>query len=132
MRRLGALAVLMVLLAAPLAAQCPDGTPPPCRGAARPAIAVPVDPHRIAILPFRVTAADTLLGEGVAELIATEFTGESGPRAAHMGSVVRAWRQAGVLERSPPTRGAKAAKRRRNARAVTIFAPLANDNSQPR
>jgi len=42
-----------------------------------------------------VTAADTLLGEGIAELLAAEFTGERGPLAVHMGTVIRAWRQAG-------------------------------------
>jgi TolB-like protein len=65
-----------------------------------PAPAAP-DPNRIAILPFRVTTADTLLGEGLAELIATEFTGETGPRAVHMGSVLRAWRRAGGGLRTP-------------------------------
>lgn len=92
-------AVLLVFLAAtarPVLAQCPDGSPPPCaRPSAARAAAPAIDPNRIAILPFRVTAADTLLSEGFAELVAAEFTGESGPRAAHMGVVVRAWRQAG-------------------------------------
>lgn len=53
------------------------------------------------MLPFRVTTADSLLGEGLAELIAAEFTGESGPRAVHMGSVLRAWRRAGGGLRAP-------------------------------
>src|SRR5882672_2540456 len=70
-----------VALTTPLVAQCPDGTPPPCAGARAP------DVHRIAILPFRVTTADTLLGEGIPELLAAEFTGENGPRAVHMGTV---------------------------------------------
>lgn len=80
-------------------AQCPDGSPPPCRPsrASTPAL----DPHRIAVLPFRVTTADTLLGEGVAELLSAEFTGESGPRAAHMGTVLRAWRRAGGSVHTP-------------------------------
>ncbi len=80
------------------ALQCPDGSPPPCAGERPPA---PPDPNRIAILPFHVTSADTLLGEGLAELLATEFTGESGPRAAHMGTVLRAWRRAGGDLRTP-------------------------------
>jgi hypothetical protein len=79
-------------------AQCPDGTPPPCG----PRRATPApDPNRIAFLPFRVSTADTLLGEGLAELLATEFTGESGPRAVHMGTVLRTWRRAGGSLRRP-------------------------------
>jgi tetratricopeptide (TPR) repeat protein len=99
------LAIAVALPARPLRAQCPDGTPPPCArpGAARP---VAADPHRIAIFPFRVTAADTLLGDGMAELLAGEFTGESGPRAVHMGSVVRAWRLAGGSVAAPVTQAA--------------------------
>jgi hypothetical protein len=43
----------------------PDGAPPR-------AVTPPPDPHRIAILPFRVTGADTTLGEGIAELLSAE------------------------------------------------------------
>ena len=39
------------------------------------------DPQVIVVLPFRVTGTDTTLGSGVAELLATEFTGEGAPRA---------------------------------------------------
>ena len=103
-------AVLLILAAVPrvLAAQCPEGTPPPCRGANAPArAALPApDPNRIAILPFRVTGADSTLGEGIAELLSAEFTGESGPRAAHMGSVMSAWRQQGGSIRTPLTQQA--------------------------
>ena len=85
--------------------QCPDGTPPPCptatRAPARAAAPAPDPASRIVVLPFRVTTADTLLGEGVAELLSAEFTGEGGPRAVHMGSVIRAWRQAGGGARLP-------------------------------
>jgi len=91
--------VLLLLAVLPsgrlTAFQCPDGAPPPCAGAR------PPDPQRIAILPFHVTSADTLLGEGVAELLATEFTGESGPRSVHMGTTLRAWRRAGGDLRTP-------------------------------
>ena len=82
-------------LAETAVAQCPDGTPPPCAAAARPAAresARAPDPNRIAVLPFRVTTADTLLGEGFAELLATEFTGEGSPRAVDMATVLSAWR----------------------------------------
>ena len=46
-------ALLTVLVARPLAAQCPDGTPPPCRGiAARPARVAAPDPRTWIVLPF--------------------------------------------------------------------------------
>jgi tetratricopeptide (TPR) repeat protein len=83
--------------AVPAAAQCPDGTPPPCAGQRPP----PLNPDRIAILPFRVTAADTLLGQGMAELLAPEFTGETGPLAVNMATVLRVWRRAGGSARTP-------------------------------
>lgn len=94
---------LFVMLALParLAAQCPDGSPPPCRTAAPTVTRTAPDSNRIVILPFRVTSADTMLGEGLAELLATEFTGESGPRAVHMGSVLREWHRAGGGPRTP-------------------------------
>ena len=99
-------AVLAVSALAPsfVHAQCPYGSPPPCArpvAVARPVSAAAPDPQRIAVLPFRVTTADSLLGEGLAELVATEFTGESGPRAVNMGTVLRAWRTAGGGLRSP-------------------------------
>lgn len=105
MRR-GAALVLVVsalAVAGSLRAQCPDGSPPPCaRTASRVPVVVP-DTHRIAILPFRVNGADTSLGEGIAELLSAEFTGESGPRAIHMGNVIRSYRQAGGNARAPLT-----------------------------
>jgi len=79
------------------AVQCPNGSPPPC---ARPTTIAP-DPGRIAVFPFHVTTTDSLLGEGVAELVAEELTGEGGPRAVHMGSALRTWRRAGGGLRTP-------------------------------
>jgi tetratricopeptide (TPR) repeat protein len=87
---LAAVLVTCVLGPGRLYAQCPDGSPPPCPGQR-----VALDPNRIVILPFRVTAADTLLGQGMAELLAPEFTGESGPLAVNMPTVLRVWRRAG-------------------------------------
>jgi hypothetical protein len=106
-RRASAVAIALAVVALPgrLVAQCPDGAPPPCtapRQALREAARV-ADPGRIAVLPFRVTAADTMLGEGVAELLAAEFTGERGPLAMHMGTVIRSWRAAGGSARVPLT-----------------------------
>src|SRR2546430_3094652 len=44
------------------------------------------DPQGIVVLPFPVTGTDTTLGSGVAELLATEFTGEGAPRAVGRAS----------------------------------------------
>ena len=93
------------LVFAPIAAraQCPDGSLPPCRAASQPATRAPraVDPNRIAVLPYRVTTSDSLLGEGFAELLATEFADEQGPRAVDMATVISAWRRAGGGLRTP-------------------------------
>lgn len=90
----------MIALLLAVTLQCPDGSPPPC-GRPVSARTFTIDPNRIAVLPFRVTAADTMLGEGVAELLAAEFTGQRGPLAVHMGTVIRTWRQAGGSARVP-------------------------------
>lgn len=84
-----------------LGAQCPDGRPPPC-GPPR-ASTRALDPNVIAILPFRVTGADTSLAEGMAELLAAEFTGEGAPRAVDPGATWRAWRGAGGAPLQPLT-----------------------------
>ncbi|HSD30984.1 MAG TPA: hypothetical protein VLB49_03675 [Gemmatimonadales bacterium] len=84
-----------------LAAQCPDGSPPPCQGARSVSVPRAPDPQVIAVLPFRVAGADSTYGEGVAELIAAEFTGEGGPRSADMGTVIRAWQRAGGSAHTP-------------------------------
>ncbi len=97
MRQLGLLALVAVAVPQSSFAQCPDGTPPPC---GPPRVAAP-DPNRVAILPFRVSTADSLLGEGIPELLSVEFTGERAPRAAHMGTVLRVWRRAGGALRTP-------------------------------
>ncbi|MDP3774344.1 MAG: hypothetical protein Q8Q85_08760, partial [Gemmatimonadales bacterium] len=95
-------ALLALGAAEPALAQCPDGTPPPCAGATpRVSAAVTIDPNRVAVLPFRITTADSLLGEGFAELLSAEFTGQGGPRALDMASVLSAWRRAGGGLRTP-------------------------------
>ena len=53
------------------------------------------------MLPFRITTADSLLGEGFAELLAQEFTGEGGPRSVEMSTTLSAWRRAGGGLRNP-------------------------------
>jgi len=100
--RLAARILAVAALAAPLApvaAQCPDGSAPPCTiAAAKPVV---IDANRIAVLPFRVTTTDSLLGEGFAELLAPEFTGEGGPRSIDMSTTLAAWRRSGGGLRSP-------------------------------
>jgi len=54
--RIKTLLIALLLSAYPLSclsAQCPNGSPPPCQGAARPVLP---DAGRIAVLPFRVSA----------------------------------------------------------------------------
>jgi hypothetical protein len=61
------------------------------------------DPHRVVILPFRVTAADTSLaplGEGLAELLAVKLNGDAGPRAVDPGAVHRRLERAGFDDAS--------------------------------
>ena len=63
------------------------------RRAARVAL-TPVDPQRVAVLPFRVSGADPSLAylrEGMVDLLAAKLTGEGGPRAADPRAAVRAW-----------------------------------------
>ena len=55
-----------------------------------------LDPHRVAVLPFRVSAADPALSylqDGLSELLAVQLTGEGGPRAVEPRAVLGAWRQ---------------------------------------
>src|SRR5262245_53955376 len=82
-------------------AQCANGSPPPCPVAPQAPRLPPLDANRIAVLPFRGTTADSLLGEGFAELLAPEFTGEGAPRSVDMATTLSAWRLAGGGLRSP-------------------------------
>ena len=77
MRRLvAAIPSLLLCLAGTLRAQqCPDGSPPPCAGAAAPARPAP---RSIAVLTFENTTRDTsaqYLAEGLADQIATRLGG---------------------------------------------------------
>jgi len=101
-------ATIAAMFAARAHAQCADGSPPPCptrRPAAVAPVVPPIDANRVAILPFRITASDTLLGEGFAELLASEFTGQGMPRSVDMGTALQAWRRAGGGLRSALNRG---------------------------
>ena len=66
---------LLGLLAGPLRAQCPDGTPPPCRGAAPRAQASPPSTS-VAVLTFDNLSRDTAdayLVEGLANDISAQL-----------------------------------------------------------
>ncbi len=61
----------------------------------------PLDPHVVAIMPFRVTGADPRLGylrEGMVDLLAARLSGGSGPRAVDARSVLAAWHTSGGSE----------------------------------
>jgi serine/threonine-protein kinase len=58
--------------------------------------AVSLDPHAVAVSPFRVSGADPSLAylrEGVVELLAVKLTGEGGPRAVDPSAALSAWRR---------------------------------------
>jgi tRNA A-37 threonylcarbamoyl transferase component Bud32/TolB-like protein len=60
------------------------------------ASALRLDPHLVAVLPFRVSNADPALSylqDGLSELLAVQLTGEGGPRAVEPRAVLGAWRQ---------------------------------------
>jgi tRNA A-37 threonylcarbamoyl transferase component Bud32/tetratricopeptide (TPR) repeat protein len=60
------------------------------------ALALRLDPHLVAVLPFRVSSADpglSYLQDGLSELLAVQLTGEGGPRAVEPRAVANAWRQ---------------------------------------
>jgi adenylate cyclase len=66
-------ALLAAGAATPLAAQCPDGTPPPCRALAPRGVAGP-PPNSVAVLYFEAhDTADAYLAEGLTEEIATSL-----------------------------------------------------------
>lgn len=83
------LLAFVVALAAtsPARAQCPDGTPPPCRAAAAlPAPRGPVDENVIAIFPFRVTGSSNdaaSLREGAMDLLALALDEQAGLRVVN-------------------------------------------------
>ncbi|MGH7719309.1 MAG: hypothetical protein ACREON_10755, partial [Gemmatimonadaceae bacterium] len=72
-----------------------------------PASEVPVVPHTIMVAPFRVSGADgslRYLREGMMDLLATRLADDNAARAADPGSVMSAWREAGLLPGAEATR----------------------------
>lgn len=75
-----------------LAAQCPDGSAPPCAVSRAPAARVAIDPDAVAILPFSVRgpSADVeWLREGMVDLLNIALDGVAGWRVIHPRSSVR-------------------------------------------
>jgi TolB-like protein len=84
-------------LAVTARAQCPDGTPPPCRVAsARTAAAMPAPPLSIAVLPFlsrSPDSADAYLADGMTEEIANQLTHLGRLQVKARGLVAAQWRR---------------------------------------
>ncbi len=75
----------------PLAAQCPDGSPPPCVHAT--ARSMPPAPNSVAVLYFQTRdAADTYLADGLTEDVATLLGDVSSVQVKSPGVVRRAQR----------------------------------------
>jgi tetratricopeptide (TPR) repeat protein len=76
--------VLALTVTAPALAQCPDGTPPPCRAAAATAgPRGPIDENLIAIFPFRITGTSqdaASLREGAMDLLGLALDEQAGLR----------------------------------------------------
>ena len=63
---------------------------------------VPGSANVVAVLPFRIVAAESSLAylrEGVPELLSSKLTGEIGPRSVDPATLLSAWRRAGGSER---------------------------------
>ena len=100
-----ALAAATLLAAGPALAQCPDGTPPPCGGAAAPARP---SPRSIAVLPFAnrsPDSADVYLAEGMTDEVGSHLTQVSRLQVKARGVVAAAW------QRNPDPLGAARALR---------------------
>lgn len=83
-------ATLSACPAGRLAAQCPDGSPPPCR---RPPVTAraATDPNALAILPFRVSGPPEAqyLGEGMLDLMSVALDGFAGWRVIQPRALLR-------------------------------------------
>ena len=67
-----------------------------------------LDPHLVAVLPFRVAGADPsvqYLRQGMVDLLQAKLTGEGGPRSADTRSVLAAVRDAGGADDDLPAEG---------------------------
>jgi tRNA A-37 threonylcarbamoyl transferase component Bud32/tetratricopeptide (TPR) repeat protein len=79
----GGAAIILIALAG-----LPELRPPPVR----------TTPGAVAVLPFRISAADASLGylrEGMVDLLSRKLTGTGGPRSIDPSTVLERWRGAG-------------------------------------
>ena len=74
-----------------LSAQCPDGTPPPCRVTTATPARVAIDPNAVAILPFRVSGPPEAqyLREGMLDLLNVALDGFAGWRVLQPRAFLR-------------------------------------------
>jgi tetratricopeptide (TPR) repeat protein len=81
---------LLLLPLVELSAQCPDGSPPPCRIAPAPA-RVSIDSNALAILPFRVSGPPEAqyLREGMLDLMSVALDGFAGWRVIQPRALLR-------------------------------------------
>jgi tetratricopeptide (TPR) repeat protein/TolB-like protein len=81
---------LLLLPLLELSAQCPDGSPPPCRITAIPA-RVSIDSNALAILPFRVSGPPEAqyLREGMLDLMSVALDGFAGWRVIQPRALLR-------------------------------------------
>ena len=80
----------------PLAAQCPDGAPPPCRTASIATRAAPPAPLSIAVLPFESRSPDSTdayLADGMTEEIGNRLTRVNRLQVKARGLVGAQWRR---------------------------------------
>ncbi len=116
--------------AAPLRAQCPDGTPPPCRGTGRPAApAVPLNDQTWLVLPFENTAraadAELIRQASVSQLYA-EMSRWSGLRVVSGDRVADLLQQLPVAQQERPgLEAARALARRVGAGRLVLGGYLA-------
>src|SRR6266851_2493636 len=99
--RLVALSVVAVLPVVPLAAQCPDGSPPPCRPQST---RLPQAPNSVAVLYFDNLSRDTAdayLADGLTEEI-TARLGQIARLVVKSRNAVRRYRAVAI---APPTAG---------------------------
>lgn len=87
---LGTVVLSVLRTAAPLAAQCSDGSPPPCRPVVTP-VPVPLDANALAILPFAVRGSLEMqyLREGMVDLLSFALDGVAGWRTVHPRTLLR-------------------------------------------
>ena len=112
----GLVYALALLPAFRLLAQCPDGSPPPCRTTGAGSPRVPIDSNAVAILPFRVSGPPEAqyLREGMLDLLNVALDGFAGWRVLQPRAFLR---QVGT----GPLDVAQAARLARAAGAATFI-----------